>query len=113
MAQLAPGRESCRGPGAFRVGYSSIRAEQPVGSLLLSLYPLTGNSMNTSVQETNDPVQMAGEKAARAVSIGSPVAPRARVRTLLAVPVAASAALAVHVGASKNQALPETHSYSV
>jgi len=68
--------------------------------------------MNTSVQETNEPVQMAEEKTARAVGINSPAAPRARVRTLLAIPVAASVALVVHLFVSKNQPAPETHSYS-
>jgi len=51
--------------------------------------------MNTSVQQTHEPVQMSEEKVARAGSIGSPAASRARARTLLAIP------------------LPETHSYSV
>jgi len=69
--------------------------------------------MNTSVQQTHEPVQMSEEKVARAGSIGSPAASRARARTLLAIPVAASVALAVHLGVSKNQPLPETHSYSV
>src|SRR2546429_1555091 len=69
--------------------------------------------MNTSAQETHDPVQMSEEKVARAASIGSPAASRARARTLLAIPGAASVALAVHLSVSKNQPLPETHSYSV
>ena len=69
--------------------------------------------MNSSVQETNDPVQMAEENIARVVGMNSPAAPRARVRTLLAIPMAASVALAVHLGVSKNRPVPETHSYSV
>ena len=69
--------------------------------------------MNSSVQETNDPVQVAEENIARVVGMNSPAAPRARVRTLLAIPMAASVALAVHLGVSKSRPLPETHSYSV
>src|SRR5256885_12631817 len=68
--------------------------------------------MNTSVQQ-NEPVQMSEEKVARAASIGSPAASRARAVSLLAIPVAASVVLAFHLSVSKNQPLPETHSYSV
>jgi len=67
--------------------------------------------MKTSLQETNDPARMGEEEMAGAANIGSPAAARVRVRTLLAVPVAASVALVVHLLVSKEQ--PETQSYSV
>ena len=67
--------------------------------------------MKTSLQETNDPARMGEEEMAGAANIGSPAAARVRVRTLLAVPVAASVALVVHLLVSKEQ--PETQSYSI
>jgi NitT/TauT family transport system permease protein len=69
--------------------------------------------MNTSVQPTREPDRTPEEKVARAPGADSPAGSRSRARTLLAVPLAASVALAVHVAVSQNEPAPQTRSYSV
>ncbi len=71
--------------------------------------------MITSAPGIKEPVALSAvrEQPALAVSVGSATASKPRLRILLAVPLASSIALAVHLAVSKNQVLPGTFSYSV
>jgi len=69
--------------------------------------------MNTSVPDTRRSAPRNQGNAAHAPNIVRPAQAWERTRKLLAVPVAAFVALAIHFGVSKNQPVPETHSYSL
>src|SRR6266700_3967788 len=77
------------------------------------MYCGTRNPMNTSVPETGNSARTDEGNAAHAPNIIRPSASRVAAPTFLAIPVAASVAFAVHLGVSKNQPVPETHSYSM
>ena len=113
MAQIVEGGEGGRRSGAPGLGYTPVRQDQPVGSLLLRLYHFACVPMSAPVEPTRDPDLILEGKSARAPGAVSPVAARSQARTLLAVPLAASVALAVHVAVSKNEPAPQTRSYSV
>jgi NitT/TauT family transport system permease protein len=70
--------------------------------------------MNSSVQEVMDPApaRLPQAKAPRPVA-AAPPAPKAALRTLLAVPLAAAIAFGIHVWASANQPAADTRSYSI
>src|ERR1019366_1157327 len=63
-----------------------------------------GTKVNLSTQAAKGPVQKPAP--------GHTVTPKARLQALLAVPVAASVALAVHQCLPNNELLPEAHLYS-
>ena len=69
--------------------------------------------MNTSPTEATNPVRIPVATQPGLAGTGSPVASGAPARGLLAVALMASLALAVHLGVSKNEPRPESHSYSL
>jgi NitT/TauT family transport system permease protein len=69
--------------------------------------------MNTSCVQIKEPVPMPVETEAHAVSHSPAIVLRPRVRTLLAVPVAALIALTVHLFVSKNEPSVDPQFYTV
>jgi NitT/TauT family transport system permease protein len=69
--------------------------------------------MNSSVQEFKEPTpaRIPQGKGPRPVD-SAPPAPKARLLTLLAIPLAAAIAFAIHIWAAPNQPAVETRSYS-
>src|SRR5437016_1096613 len=71
--------------------------------------------MNTSLVQLKEkvPISVAAETTARQDHRASVIAPKPRVRTLLAVPTAALIALAVHLLVSKTEPPVDTRTYTV
>jgi len=69
--------------------------------------------MTTPVPETADADRIADGNAVRAPAVALRANSPAPIRTLLAVPLAVAVTAAVHLGVSKNEPAPETHSYSL
>src|SRR5437763_1076512 len=115
MAPGAAGGEGGRRPSDAGLGSPSICHVQSCRSLLRrlssSLYP-----MNTAlVQVKEQPVEIALSRALDRPTVNIPQAlpGKLRARIWLAVPVAATLALAIHLSVSKSEPPVDTHNYSI
>src|SRR5262249_12110718 len=112
MVEVAPGGKSRRRPSDTGLDPAPIRALQPQGRHLRSLCSAR-DSMNTSSVQIKEPVPMSMNAYETVQLVPRPAVEtdKLRRRSLVAVPLAAVIALAVHAAVSKAEPVADTRSY--
>src|SRR5688572_15805931 len=111
MAQLAAGGKSRWRTGDARMDSLSTCKPRPEGGFLRAL-SFSPQLMNTALVQVKEPVHASADTVPHTLSPSVAIASKLRLRTLLAVPLATLAALAVHLLVCKNEAAADTHSYT-